>query len=449
MDEFLHRYEMESLQLGITARREIIDQVRRHVRASGAVHTGLSRTDQALAAREAKAREAKESAGEDEQEHWSMVVAGNSKELFRNRMRNIHFVALALALEKHRLPGLIGFDLRLNHLGEEHEYDEDDVTEHNERRYALDTATHLGMLLQVYNLDSVDLSGNRIGSESLRLLSETLLQGPTTLRVLNLNGNPIGVPGLHALAEYLGSPHCALEEVNLGNSEMEIENLITISSALRDNHTLRVLNLDNPIIKTKEEEVVQHIGKMLQVNDTLRSISLCKHHLTDHGAQVLAERLLENRVLECLVLRANNIGATGASALAALILKHDALAHFDLSANRIGDVGAAAFAQVLHHNSSNLTTLSLSSTYITDDGLATIARACARPHHPDNQRLRSLLLWGNDFGPKACELFLELCEGRFKDLGIETDFMPFRIDDQFQVAHAETPLAKGFSSPKR
>lgn len=188
---------------------------------------------------------------------------------------------------------------------------------------------------------------------------------------------------------------------------------------------------------------------MLQVNETLRTFSLCKHHLTDDGAQVLAERLLDNHTLQCLVLRANQIGSTGASALAALILNHDSLAQLDLSANRIGDFGAAAFAQVLERNSSNLSVLSLCSTYLTDDGLAAIAEACLHPQHPDTNHLQSLLLWGNDFGPKSSELFLDLCQGRFRDCDVETDFLPRMVEDRVHVAHKDSPRAAPFASPKR
>lgn len=191
---------------------------------------------------------------------------------------------------------------------------------------------------------------------------------------------------------------------------------------------------------------------MLQVNDTLRAISLCKHKLTDDGAQVLAERLLDNQSLQSLVLRANAIGATGASALAALVLNHASLAQLDLSANRLGDAGARAFAQLLRHNSSNLSALALCSTYLTDAGLAAIADACLSAERPDASRLQSLLLWGNDFGDASAQLFLELCAdgGRFSEWDVETDFAPRRgADGLVHVAHREVVRAAAFASPKR
>ncbi|GAB9465401.1 hypothetical protein Gpo141_00002809 [Globisporangium polare] len=473
MDEFLHNYEMESLSLGITARKDVIDQVSAFFPKSESRIAGMLRTSQALAARQ---KEQEDSKGEDEDEDddeskesaatkdWRLVVAGNSKECFRNRFRNIHVVALAAAVLKSKLAGIRVLDLRYNHLGEEHDFDgetEGDARNqqshehHDERQYLLDAAPCLGRMLQntaLYSstIEELILSGNRLGGESCSLLCAALKEN-ATLRKLSLNGNPLGVAGGHAIAQLLASRESGLEELDISSTEMEIENLIAISAALRTNVALCVLNLDNPVIKTKEEEAIQHVGKMLQVNETLRSISLCKHQLTDDGAQVLAERLLDNHTLQCLVLRANHIGATGASALAALVLNHDSLAQLDLSANRITDAGATAFAQVLQRNCCNLSTLALCSSYLTDVGLAAIAAACLRPENADGNRLQSLLLWGNNFGEKSAQLFLELCDGRFHDWDVETDFLPRAVDgdDRVHVAHKAVVRAAPFASPKR
>ncbi|TYZ64751.1 hypothetical protein PybrP1_004294 [[Pythium] brassicae (nom. inval.)] len=458
MDEFVHNYEMESLTLGITARKDVIDQVTAFFPKSESHIAGMLRTSQALAARrEAKERDADEEADANDADNddsasaaaktrksrrdWRLVLAGNSRECFRNRVRNIHVVALAAAVLKSNLSGIRVLDLRFNHLGEEHDDvagDSDDQHHqhaHDERKYLLDAAPSLGRMLQstalyTSTVEELMLSGNRLGGESCSLLCAALRDN-TTLRKLDLSANPLRVDGGRAIAQLLASRESGLQELNIGSTEMEAENLIALSTVLRANTTLYTLNLDNPVVKSTEEEAVQHIGKMLQVNDTLRSLSLCKHKLTDDGAQVLAERLLDNRSLQCLVLRANAIGATGASALAALVLNHASLAQLDLSANRLGDAGASAFAQLLRLNSSNLSTLALCSTYLSDSGLAAIADACLSAECADSSRLESLLLWGNDFGDASAERFLELCVdgGRFDEWSVETDFSPQRSAD--------------------
>ncbi|TMW62500.1 hypothetical protein Poli38472_005118 [Pythium oligandrum] len=460
MDDFAHCYEMESLSLGITARKDVLEQLRR---LGGGNHAelaagGLFRTAQALAAREAE-----EAKGDDDAEEpqWRIVLAGNSKECFRNRFRNIQLVALSSAIVKSRLTGIYALEFPFNYLGEdqdevelEHPDSENAMNALNERPYLLEAAPAIARLLQntaVYTstIAEIDLNGNHFGAESCQLLCSSLMEAPTSLRRLSLRGNRLRVAGGHAIAALLASSVCSLQDLDVGNTELEVENLIAIASALRTNRSLHTLNLDNPVVRTMEEEAIQHIGKMLQVNETLTSLSLCKHQLTDYGAQVLAEHLLDNQTLQRLVLRANQIGSTGASAIAALLMRHDGLSELDLSANRIGDVGAAAFAKVLRHNTRPLTTLSLTSTYLTDDGLAAIAEACLQPRHPQVQRLTTLLLWGNDFDSRSNALFLELHDSRFAEFDVETDFVPSHGDHGVQMAHRETQRAKAFASPKR
>lgn len=238
----------------------------------------------------------------------------------------------------------------------------------------------------------------------------------------------------------------------MGNTELDVSNLIAIAQSLRVNRRLEALNLDNPIIRTKEEEAIQYIGKALQVNRVLTNLSLAKHQISDHGAQVLAERLLDNRSLRRLVLRANKIGSSGASALAALMLRHPTLAEFDLSANRIGDVGAKAFAQVLRANMATpLEVLSLCSTSLTDEGMAAIATACLKPQNPKLDRVCAACcsgerLWPQDIsaGARAVRTRRSVPRVQRRD-----GLLPRLIDDEVLVAHQEAYHFSQFASPKR
>ncbi|KAF4321352.1 hypothetical protein BBO99_00005036 [Phytophthora kernoviae] len=443
LQDFMHTYEMESLQLGTTARKDVIACMVPFfpIQEDDGLGSSFQETSQALAAR----RAAEESKRHEKREGAALVIAGNSREGFHHRLRNIQLVALANALHKYHVPGLVALDLRYNHLGEHdvptietNDYGADqDVegTPRDEREFVLDTASSLGRLLQ-----PTATYAYAAGTAS-------------PLRRLNLNSNPLGPVGGHAIAALLASSACRLQDLDVGNTELDASNLIAIAQALRGNRSLQSLNLDNPVIRTNEEEAIQYIGKMLQVNRVLTNLSLSKHQLTDNGAQVLAERLLDNRALRRLALRANRIGSTGASALAALLLRHPTLAEFDISANRIGDVGAKAFALVLRANMvTPLEVLSLCSTSLTDEGVTMIASACLEPQNPEEgSRLRCLLLWGNIFGPKASPLLLELCDagGRFHHYDVETDFLPRLVDDEVLVAYQETSQFHLFSSSKR
>ncbi|GMF55816.1 unnamed protein product [Phytophthora fragariaefolia] len=466
LQDFMHNYEMESLQLGITARRDVTLRIMEFFPSpeDDGLGSSFQATSQALAARRAA-----ESSKREERPGATLVLAGNTREGFHRRLRNIQLVALANALHKSNVPGLVGLDFRYNYIGEHEEAgqhdaenggEDDEGEARDEHEFLLESASSLGRLLQPTSpypcqITELNLQGNRLGSESCRLLCTALdaagLASP--LRRLNLNGNPLGSVGGHAIAALLASSSCPLQEIDVGNTELNVSNLIAIAQSLRTNRSLKALNLDNLVVRSMEEEAIQYIGKALQVNTVLTNLSLAKHQMSDHGAQVLAERLLDNRSLRRLVLRANRIGSTGASALAAMMLRHPTLAEFDLSANRIGDAGAKAFAQVVRANMATpLEVLSLCSTSLTDEGMAAIATACLKPQKPEaGSRLRGLLLWGNVFGPKTSPLVLELCEpgGRFHENGVETDFLPRLVDGEVLVAHQKARHFSQFASPKR
>ncbi|KUF96825.1 Actin-related protein 2/3 complex subunit 3 [Phytophthora nicotianae] len=151
LQDFVHNYEMESLQLGITARRDVIARMADFFPSSedDGLSSNFQATSQALAARRAKTTE--------ERPDMVLVLAGNTREGFHHRLRNIQLVALANTLHASQVPGLVGLDLRYNHLGEH----EEDVTQHeaesdneddeggrDEREFLLDTASSLGRLLQ-------------------------------------------------------------------------------------------------------------------------------------------------------------------------------------------------------------------------------------------------------------------------------------------------------------
>ena len=52
----------------------------------------------------------------------------------------------------------------------------------------------------------------------------------------------------------------------------------------------------------------------------------------------------------------------------------------------------------------------------------------------DNNSLRKLTLWGNNFDDKSAELYHRLIENRFQYLGVTVDFEVYEVDRIHQVA---------------
>ena len=156
LDDFLRQYEMESLQLGIPSRKDVIAQVKGFFGGSQGDSAALdarqmTRLAKARAARAAAT--ASTAAAEQDHAHWELVLAGNTKECFRNRLRNVQMMALSSAIIKAKLEGITVLDFRYNFLGEEHDEDDGeskyDEEGEAERKYSFDSATSLAKLLQV------------------------------------------------------------------------------------------------------------------------------------------------------------------------------------------------------------------------------------------------------------------------------------------------------------
>ncbi|OQR98228.1 hypothetical protein ACHHYP_08988, partial [Achlya hypogyna] len=352
----------------------------------------------------------------------SLVLPGNTVANFNSRVTNTELTTLATKILSAAVSDLLEIDLQQNMIG---------------AIDAADSEAHLGAaraLAKLYlNVDgykcavvNVNLSGNLLNADCISILC-TALRNNKTVKTLNLRRNPLENEGAMFVAEMLEGNTC-LEELDMGDTDLGHGSLIAMATALSLNESLRSINLDNPLLRTLEEEALQHIGKMLQNNATLRHVSLCKHNITDVGAQVLAERLLDNKTLTSLHLRANKIGGFGSEALAALLLSGSSIVDLDLTANRMTDEGAQAFETVLGA-SETMQTLCIGYNSIEDNGLARIARGVLRNEH---SALTKLLVWGNDFGDTAPAAFDALHAARGSALHM--DIQPYTVDGEVMIA---------------
>ncbi|KDO32486.1 hypothetical protein SPRG_02963 [Saprolegnia parasitica CBS 223.65] len=352
-----------------------------------------------------------------------LILPGNTVQNFASRVTNADVLTLATSLLSTEVTDLEAIDLQQNRIGE---VDEADPEAHLSAIRAL--AKLFLNTVDGYKcvLVRVDLSGNEINSDCISILC-TALRNNKTIKSLNLRRNPMGNEGGMFVAEMLEGNTC-LEALDIGDTDLGHGSLIAMATALSLNESISSINLDNPLLRTLEEEALQHLGKMLQNNSTLTHVSLCKHHISDIGAQVLAERLLDNKTLTSLHLRANKIGGFGSEALAALLLSGSRIVELDLTANRMTDEGAKAFETVLSA-SETLETLCLGYNSIEDDGLARLAHGVLRN---DSSGLKKLLVWGNDFGANAPRAFDALHAQSARKLHM--DILTYTVDGTVMIA---------------
>jgi hypothetical protein len=119
---------------------------------------------------------------------------------------------------------------------------------------------------------------------------------------------------------------------------------------LQNNSTLQLIHIDRPLLdyNGKNDEVVDHLSRILKKSNSLTDISLRYFNMHDFGAKLLADSLIINNSVQILNLECNNIGIHGVEAIASyLLLKpNNSLKRLFLSYNAILDDGAIALAEV-------------------------------------------------------------------------------------------------------
>ena len=148
----------------------------------------------------------------------------------------------------------------------------------------------------------LNLKGNNIDDEGLDILVKALAEG-NTLQVLNLISNTsITIKGWKKVATLLENPHCKLEKLGFGNSRVGNEGAIVFAKALKNNSTLKLLNLNRNGVTAMGWAP---FSKLICDNSTVNNTFLSNHTLEDIGVRndpMIPSRFVSSNDRTCLEL---------------------------------------------------------------------------------------------------------------------------------------------------
>ncbi|KTF82247.1 hypothetical protein cypCar_00044595, partial [Cyprinus carpio] len=223
---------------------------------------------------------------------------------------------------------------------------------------------------------SVQLSDCGVTDEGCAALASALRSNPSHLRKLDLSGNKLGSSGVNLLSDLLKDPRCKLEKLWLSDCGVTDEGCAALAPALR-------LNLSH-----------------------LRELYLTGNKLRASRMNLLSDLLKDPRCkLEILWLSDCGVTDEGCSALTSALRSNPShLRYLDLSGNKLGASGVNLLSDLLKDPRCKLEILWLSDCGVTDEGCAALASALrSNPSH-----LRELYLTGNKLGASGVKLLSDL-----------------------------------------
>ncbi|NGX37827.1 MAG: hypothetical protein K1000chlam2_00990 [Chlamydiae bacterium] len=203
----------------------------------------------------------------------------------------------------------------------------------------------------------LDLSETQLDSPDEILTLTSFLKNNQTLRELNLS-NPYGAnwairdEGMTTIANYLKTNQ-SLQKFDISCNWEGIEEIV---SSLETHPTLKVLNISNCYISTRQPE---QLAVFLEKNRALQKLYIRNYispfvhashasstGITGFGAKAIASSLEKNQSLQVLVLCGNKIRTEGAKAFAASLEKNQTLRKLNLINTDIGAEGEIALNQL-------------------------------------------------------------------------------------------------------
>ena len=182
------------------------------------------------------------------------------------------------------------------------------------------------------SVQHLDIPGLKLSPEDVESLS-SMLKNNHTLLNLNIRCGNIDSIGAHYIADGLNCNN-TLKELNMSHNLIVDDGAMALARMLKINKSLTVLDISECSIT---EVGVRHLADALCANSSLKTLNLSYNAVTDEGAIALGQMLTKNHTLRNLELVVCSITEVGVNSLASALCSNSSLETIDLNYNLKGD----------------------------------------------------------------------------------------------------------------
>ena len=195
------------------------------------------------------------------------------------------------------------------------------------------------------------------------------------LKSLNLSSNSIRHNGIFFLSKLLdfkcSNVFSELIALNLSKNKIGNKGCSYIAESLLNNHKLEILDLSNQSdtfqsyqgMNAIALEGIVSISSTLQVNKTLKYLDLSYNRIEEEGSKWLCKSLLENTSLQVLKLFYCHCSIRGVSYFGEVLENNKILQHIDLRGNGVGKKDRLYSELTMLHSSYNFITLPINQRH--------------------------------------------------------------------------------------
>ncbi|KIE05780.1 hypothetical protein NF27_CX00010 [Candidatus Jidaibacter acanthamoeba] len=207
-------------------------------------------------------------------------------------------------------------------------------------------------LMQIDSINYVNLGGNNLGDKCVKAYCK-MLESNKSIASINLANCKIGVEGLKALIDVLKDNNKVITSLDLEGNNITDEGIKLLSEILINNESITHVNLSNNKIGEKGAE---YLANVLTKNHTIISINLRGNQLKDQGIKTLCTGLSNNQSIYIFDISKNQIGGSGANHIGKLLDGNCRFTSINLMENNYKVGGIKLLLEILEKKKTILST---------------------------------------------------------------------------------------------